>query len=118
SEGYQIGFIIAPVFLYEGWKEEYKNLIISIKEALPKDFDKKIIFEVISHRYTTKAKNRILEIYPDTLLPMENEDRKFKYGQFGYGKYVYDKEQLDDMKEFFLKEINGVFKNSLIKYII
>ena len=96
----------------------YKNLIISIKEALPKDFDKKIIFEVISHRYTTKAKNRILEIYPDTLLPMENEDRKFKYGQFGYGKYVYDKEQLDDMKEFFLKEINGVFKNSLIKYII
>lgn len=78
----------------------------------------KIIFEVISHRYTTKAKNRILEIYPDTLLPMENEDRKFKYGQFGYGKYVYDKEQLDDMKEFFLKEINGVFKNSLIKYII
>lgn len=65
-----------------------------------------------------KQKNRILEIYPDTLLPMENEDRKFKYGQFGYGKYVYDKEQLDDMKEFFLKEINGVFKNSLIKYII
>ncbi len=116
--GYQIGFIIAPVFLYEGWKEEYKSLIKSIKEALPKDFDKKIIFEVISHRYTTKAKNRILEIYPDTLLPMENEDRKFKYGQFGYGKYVYDKEQLDDMKEFFHKEINGVFKNSLIKYII
>ncbi len=30
--GYQIGFIIAPVFLYEGWKEEYKNLIISIKK--------------------------------------------------------------------------------------
>lgn len=68
------------MFLYEGWKEEYKNLIISIKEVLLKDFDKKIIFEVIFYRYIIKVKNRILEIYLDILLLMENEDRKFKYG--------------------------------------
>jgi len=118
NAGYKIGFIIAPVFLYENWKEEYKELIKSIKDRLPKDFDKQIIFEVISHRYTTKAKNRILEIYPDTLLPMNEEDRKYKYGQFGYGKYVYTKEQLDDMKDFFKTEIKAVFPNSIIKYVI
>ena len=78
NAGYKIGFIIAPVFIYDNWKEEYKELIKSIKDRLPKDFDKQIIFEVISHRYTTKAKNRILEIYPDTLLPMNEEDRKYK----------------------------------------
>ncbi len=118
NAGYKIGFIIAPVFIYDNWKEEYKELIKSIKEGLPKDFDNQIIFEVISHRYTTKAKNRILEIYPETILPMNDEDRKFKYGQFGYGKYVYTKEQLDDMKDFFVTEIKSVFPNSVIKYVI
>src|SRR3712207_8832628 len=53
--------------------------------TLCRSFNEQIIFEVISHRYTTKAKNRILEIFPETTLPMEDEDRKFKYGQFGYG---------------------------------
>lgn len=116
--GYQIGFIIAPVFIYEGWKEEYSKLISTIKEKLPKDFTGKILFEVISHRYTTKAKNRILEIFTDTTLPMNDEERKFKYGQFGYGKYVYTKEELAEMKEFFKNEIESVFVNSEIKYII
>lgn len=116
--GYQVGFIIAPVFLYENWKEEYRELIKTIKEKLSNEFDEEILFEVISHRYTTKAKNRILEIFPETTLPMEDKDRKFKYGQFGYGKYVYTKEQLAEMKDFFQLELKEVFPNSVIKYII
>jgi len=116
--GYQIGFIIAPVFLYDNWKQDYIELIKSIKEKLPKEFNEQIIFEVISHRYTTKAKNTILEIFPQTTLPMNDEERKFKYGQFGYGKYVYTKEQLLEMKEFFQTQIKEVFPDSIIKYII
>ena len=118
NAGYQIGFIIAPVFLYENWKEEYRDLIKSIKEKLPKDFNQSIIFEVISHRYTTKAKNRINEIYPETTLPMNDDNRKFKYGQFGYGKYVYSKEELDDIKDFLKKEMKEIFPDSFIKYVI
>ena len=118
SAGYQIGFIIAPVFLYDNWKQDYIELIKSIKEKLPKEFNEKIIFEVISHRYTTKAKNIILEIFPQTTLPMDDEERKFKYGQFGYGKYVYTKEQLSEMKEFFQEQIKEFFPSSIIKYII
>lgn len=118
AAGYQIGFIIAPVFLYDNWKEDYRTLIKSIKEKLPPEANDKVIFEVISHRYTTKAKNRILEIFPETTLPMADEDRKFKYGQFGYGKYVYTKEQLSEMKEFFQEEIKVVFPNGTVKYII
>ncbi|WP_024621423.1 spore photoproduct lyase [Metaclostridioides mangenotii] len=116
--GYKVGFIIAPVFLYENWQSDYINLIKSIKEKLPKDFDQEIIFEVISHRYTTKAKNRILQIFPDTTIPMEDGDRKFKYGQFGYGKYVYTKDELAEMKAFFLLEIKNIFPNGIIKYVI
>lgn len=118
NAGYKIGFIIAPVFLYDNWQKEYKDLIESIKNKLPNEFNEQIVFEVISHRYTTKAKNRIIEIFPETTLPMKDEDRKFKYGQFGYGKYVYTKEELAEMKEFFLLNIKQIFPNSIIKYVI
>ena len=99
-------------------QKKYKHLIQSIKEKLPEDFSEKIIFEVISHRYTSRAKNRILEIFPETTLPMNDEDRKFKYGQFGYGKYLYNKEDLTDMKEFFMENLKSTFPNSIVKYII
>lgn len=118
KSGYPIGFIIAPVFMYENWKEEYKELIDMLYDALPKDIKEPIGFEVISHRYTTKAKNTILQIFPETTLPMKDEERKFKYGQFGYGKYVYNKEELEEMKNFFKEELDNKFKNKDIKYII
>lgn len=116
--GYPIGFIIAPVFLYDGWKEDYRDLLINLKNKLPKDLIHPITFEVISHRYTPKAKNIILKVFPETTLPMNDDERKYKYGQFGYGKYVYNKEQLVEIKEFFYVEIDSIFENKEIKYII
>ncbi|QUH18803.1 spore photoproduct lyase [Alkaliphilus sp. B6464] len=118
DSGYPIGFIIAPVFMYDNWKEDYRKLIDMLYTTLPKGIDKPIGFEVISHRYTTKAKNTILQIFPETTLPMNDEERKYKYGQFGYGKFVYTKEELQDMKDFFQLEIDSKFKNKNIKYII
>ena len=96
-------------------KDEGLEVLDNYKAIFPKT---KIIFEVISHRYTSRAKNRILEIFPETTLPMNDEDRKFKYGQFGYGKYLYNKEDLIDMKEFFMVNLKSIFPNSIVKYII
>jgi len=118
NAGYPIGFIIAPVFLYEGWKNDYKQLLLNLKDKLPDNLTTPVTFEIISHRYTPRAKNIILEVFPETTLPMVDEERKYKYGQFGYGKYVYTKEQLDEMKEFFSSEIDSIFNNKVIKYII
>jgi spore photoproduct lyase len=116
--GYPIGFLIAPVFIYPNWKEEYHNLLLQLSSKLPSDLKFPITFEVISHRYTTIAKNRINLIFPKTELPMNDEERKFKYGQFGYGKYVYPKESLDEIEQFFTKEIEELFSNNKVKYII
>lgn len=116
--GYPIGFLIAPVFIYPNWKEEYLDLLLELKSKLPNDLKFPVTFEVISHRYTTIAKNRILDIFPENELPMNDEDRKFKYGQFGYGKYVYPKESLAEIKQFFIKEIEELFSNKEVKYII
>jgi spore photoproduct lyase len=118
SAGYPTGFIIAPVFLYEGWEADYHNLLISLNNSLPEQILHPITFEVISHRYTTRAKNVITEVFPDTQLPMKDEERSYKYGQFGYGKYVYTKQQLAEITNFFNQEIEAIFKNKIIKYII
>ncbi len=65
----------------------------------PKD----LTFEFISHRYTLRAKSNILNVFPNSKLPMNEEDRKFKYGQFGYGKYIYSPEEINELREFFSK---------------
>ena len=62
--------------------------------------------------------NIINQIFPDNTLPMTEEERTFKYGQFGYGKYVYHKEELNNLKEFFKTTIEEIFPNGKIKYII
>jgi len=79
--GYPIGFLVAPIFIYPNWKEEYYDLLLQLSKKLPKDLKFPVTFEIISHRYTTIAKNRILNVFPETELPMNDEDRKFKYGQ-------------------------------------
>ena len=92
--------------------------MLDLNGKLPKNITKPLTFEIISHRYTPRAKNIILQVFPDTVLDMKDEERTFKYGQFGYGKYVYNKEQISEIKEFFNMEIDSIFSNKIIKYII
>ncbi|ATD55803.1 spore photoproduct lyase [Clostridium chauvoei] len=113
--GYKLGFIIAPVFIYKGWKEEYLELINKVKNMFDKEY---IEFEVISHRFTERAKKNILSIYPSSTLPMSEEERKFKFGQFGYGKYIYKDEELKEIKGFFKETLSSNFGEKSIKYII
>ncbi len=115
---YPIGFLIAPVFIYPGWKEDYSDLLMELAEKLPNNLKFPITFEIISHRYTTTAKNRILQVFPESELPMKDEERKFKYGQFGYGKYVYDAEVVNEIKEFFTENIGRLFEYKKLLYII
>ena len=120
EKGYPVGFIIGPVILGDHWKEEYNELIYEMNSFL-KQFNKlenRIYFEIISHRYTTRAKNTILEIFDQSTLPMNEEERMYKYGQFGYGKYVYPKEQMEEIKTFFEKELSTLAVPYEIKYII
>ncbi len=120
ASGYPTGFLIAPVFLYQGWKEDYYHLLLDLHENLPKKLVHPLTFEVISHRYTTQAKNIITEIFPDNQLPMNNEERSYRFGQFGYGKYVYTKESLMEMSEYFRTLLEDIFRDRVIsiKYII
>lgn len=116
--GYPVGFLIAPVFLYENWKEEYRGVIEHLKETLPVDYPHPLFFEVITHRFTPKAKELIGNIFPESTLPMDEEQRTYKYGQFGYGKYTYKKEDIREVKAFFQEELLRAFPQCEVKYII
>lgn len=114
--GYPTGLMIAPIFLEAGWEQNYGNLLQAIKKAVPSSDG--LTFELITHRFTARAKKNILDIYPRTQLPMDEETRTFKFGQFGYGKYVYPKETMDQAKEFFKKNIDRLFTKAKIKYFV
>jgi len=117
--GYPVGFLIAPVFVYPNWEEEYNTMIGLLNELIPKNQIKHpITFEIISHRYTKTAKNHILQVFSESQLPMNDEERTFKYGQFGYGKYVYPKETIAQMKDLFQSSLQQLDFEYKINYII
>lgn len=115
DSGYKLGVMLAPVFIYDGWQNDYSEVLDKFKEKLG---EKIVTFEVVTHRYTTKAKETIQNIFNDTLLDMNDSNRKFKMGQFGYGKYVYGKTDMNEVKEFFMREISQRFPNASLLYIV
>lgn len=116
--GYPLGFLIAPIFVYPGWQAEYTSLIADLAEELRAYPAAAITFELISHRFTISARSRIMEIYPDTTLPMDESERRYKFGQFGYGKYVYPKETLQEMDELFRRELDSHFPGAKVEYLV
>lgn len=116
--GYPLGFIIGPVILFEGWELEYKRMFEELKKQLNNHRHGRIRFEVISHRFTARAKNVILDINPSSSLPMDENTRKYKYGQFGYGKYVYLPEQMKSIQNYFTQAVPAFFPESNIEYVI
>lgn len=114
--GYPLGFIIAPIIWHEGWEEGYSELLAKLKEALPKEALQDLTFELIQHRFTKTAKNVILQRYPKTKLEMDEEKRKYKWGRWGQGKYVYPNEQATALREHITEQIFEHFPEATIDY--
>ena len=115
--GYPVGFLIAPVFIYEEWKEDYKALLEEIRGQMPAG-DRNPFFEIIAHRYTNTARERILQLFPDTALKMEDQERTYRFGRFGYGKFVYPKDRYREMECFFRERIESLFGPGSIRYMV
>jgi spore photoproduct lyase len=115
--GYPLGFIIGPVILFDGWETAYAEMLDNLEETLASDLAG-VRFEVISHRFTERAKSVITEVFPGTTVPMDAGERRFKFGQFGYGKYVYVPDKLKGMEEFFREQLSRRFPSCPIDYII
>lgn len=116
--GYPLGFIIAPIFYFPDWQEEYARLFEALDAQLPAEAREDLTFELISHRFTKRAKNNILDLFPQTTLPMAESERKYKYGQFGYGKYIYQPEVMAEIKNFMEGKLAAAFPQAKIEYFV
>ncbi|MDR7867548.1 MAG: spore photoproduct lyase [Sporomusaceae bacterium] len=116
--GYPLGFIIAPIFHYPAWREDYGALFRRLAEALPEAAAQDLTFEFITHRFTKRAKANIAAIFPETGLPMDEEERKYKFGQFGYGKYVYDPAIMRAIGDSMREQADMYFPAAKVEYFV
>lgn len=113
---YPLGFIIAPIIRHDNWKKEYGELFEKLYSHIYFASNQDITFELIQHRFTTAAKKVILKRFPNTKLDMNEEERKKKYGKYGRLKYVYKKDEAQEIKDYISNEINKLFPNAKIEY--
>ncbi|WP_059104998.1 spore photoproduct lyase [Shouchella shacheensis] len=114
--GYPLGFIIAPIYLHEGWREGYGEMLEKLEQALPAFAKKDLTFEMIQHRFTKPAKRVIQKNYPMTKLELDESKRKWKWGRYGIGKYVYTNEEQEDIKDTIGGFIDNHFPDARIEY--
>lgn len=115
NAGYPLGFIVAPIMIYEGYEAEYRELFEMLGGKLH-DYKNDISFELIQHRFTKTAKDLILQRFPGTMLDMEEEKRLLKWGPYGKFKYVYPKEKSNYIKEYISSLIEDNFEKYTIEY--
>lgn len=114
--GYPLGFIIAPIYLHDGWKEGYLEMFEKLDELLPHYARKDLTFEMIQHRFTKPAKRVIQENYPMTKLELDESKRKWKWGRYGIGKYVYLDDEQQDIKDTIGGYITKFFPDAKLEY--
>ncbi len=117
--GYPIGLVIAPIMPIEDWEEHYEALLNQISDAL--DFDGRLAefnltVELISHRFTPGSKTALQAWYPHSKLEMDEQNRVIKRNKFGGIKYVYDRDTMQSLKQFFEQQIGRRFPKAKILY--
>jgi spore photoproduct lyase len=114
--GYPLGFIVAPIYLHEGWQQGYPEMLEHLEAALPAHAKKNLTFELIQHRFTKPAKRVIQKNYPMSKLELDENKRKYKWGRYGIGKYVYQNEEQEEIKDVIGSNIYKMFPQARIEY--
>jgi spore photoproduct lyase len=79
--GYPLGFIVAPIYRHEAWKEGYHELFERLSEALKGVDIPDLTFELISIGLQLP---KVIQNYPKTKLELDETKRKYKY-RYGIG---------------------------------
>lgn len=112
--GYRVGAVLAPLMPFPDWQTDYAAMLHQLREAL--DFEVDLTFELITHRFTPGSKEILLDWYPNTSLDFDEAQRRKKTNKFGGHKFVYQKEQMDELKEWFQGEIAATFPEASLLY--
>ena len=88
-DGYKIGLTVAPIQVFEGWREDYAALFASVAMALHGVANLDLTAELITHRFTPKSKAVLQTWYPGSDLDLDEANRSRKLTKFGSVKHVY-----------------------------
>jgi len=134
--GYPVGAMVAPVFLEGDWERDYGDLFRRLAEVLPRRNDggsgpgpgpdgrwsdgdeRRPTLEVVTHRFTPRARSIILQRHPETRLPMDVDGRQLRRGQFGYFKYLYSPDRLARAREVFAALAASHLPHVRVDYIV
>ncbi len=114
--GYPLGFIVAPIYLHEGWEEGYEKMFERLDAELDANVREDITFEFIQHRFTKPAKRVIEQNYPMTKLELDEAKRRYKWGKYGIGKYIYQKNEEEQIKERLYASMKRYFPKAKLEY--
>ncbi|CAH1001483.1 Spore photoproduct lyase [Neolewinella maritima] len=112
--GYHVGAVLAPLMPFDNWQDDYTDLLQRLREAL--DFEVDLTFELITHRFTPGSKQILLDWYPNTALDFDEDKRSKKLNKFGSHKFVYQKEQMKELKGWFTEEVEARFPEAEVLY--
>ena len=113
---YPLGFILAPLMIYEGWQADYTDMLERLADELIPEATEDLTFELIMHRFTATAKKIIQVRYPKSKLVMNEADRKYKWGKYGKGKWVYKNDEAQVLREHVQSEIERCFPKAKVEY--
>ena len=105
AAGYPVGLTIAPIMPVPDWRGAYGAMLDAIAAALETTSNLDLSVELITHRFTPKSKDVLLDWYPRTKLDLDPAHRSIKRSKFGGVKYVYPREIMGEMRRWFQDEI-------------
>ncbi len=114
--GYPVGLTIAPIMPIEGWQEEYGQLLSAVADALQAIEKVDLTVELITHRFTPGSKDVLLSWYPKTTLDLDENNRTQKRTKFGGFKYVYPKDPMKSMREWFEDAVRRMLPSARVLY--
>ncbi|WP_408665683.1 spore photoproduct lyase family protein [Jatrophihabitans sp.] len=103
--GYRVGLTIAPIMPVPGWQQAYGELLDDAAAAVEGVADLDLTVELITHRFTPASRDVLLQWYPRTRLEMDPDQRSEKRSKFGGVKYVYPRELMTQMRQWFDTEV-------------
>ena len=115
AAGYNVGILIAPIILVDGYEKMYEDLIITLSEKLSKEAKKDVFFEMIfmTYSYVHNAINK--EAFLNTKYEIYNKDIMTGRGK---GKYSYKMPIKENAKRYMLDLIKKYFPDNKIIYIV
>ncbi|KJE27461.1 spore photoproduct lyase [Geobacillus kaustophilus] len=114
--GYRLGFVVAPIYRHDGWEQGYFELFQELARQLEGIDLSDLTFELIQHRFTKPAKRVIEQRYRKTKLDLDEAKRKYKWGRYGIGKYVYRDEEARELEETMRSYIARFFPSAQVQY--